>query len=76
MLRRVVEETKSAEAYEFDVLAKPRSPESASMSFKSIDAVVDFGGCLLARDDLIIEEKTPHARMGPQRVNRIEIIEA
>ena len=74
-LRRVVEETISAEAYEISSFAKTRSPESASVSFKPLDAVVDFGRGLLARDDLIIEEKTPHAWIGPQRVNRIEIIE-
>ena len=75
-LRRVVEETKSAEADEFGLLAKPRSPESATVSFKPGNAVVDFGGGLLAGDDLIIEEESPHAWVGPQRVNRIEIIEA
>ena len=75
-LRRFVEETISAEAYEFGVLAKPRRPESASVSIKPLDAIGDFCGGLLARDDLIIEEKAPHAWIGPQRVNRIEIIEA
>ena len=75
-LRRFVKETISAEAYEFGLLAKPRSPESATVSFKPGNAVVDFIGGLLARDDLIIEEKSPHAWIGPQRVKRIEIIEA
>jgi hypothetical protein len=72
-LRRIAKEPERAEADQRVVVARPRQPQPEPGRGKEALAPGDDRSRLLARQDFVVEDESPDARLGEDRVQGIEV---